>query len=233
MLPAGERVLAQQEGHVHRQEAREHPQPGVAPQREDHVGGHPELLLVAAQADRQLAARRRRPWPAAGSRGSSRRRTPRTRSAATTASRTSRPARPAGAEIAAPTTPASEIRLLALTRVSPLGCRRGTVAARATPYALDETSTPERGRVHRHRLGRDGVGHQPAQERAQRHRAADRPAAAVAEPVEERARAAARRPRTAASSGRGRARPGRAPRRAGRRTACRPARSRRRRHRRR
>ena len=42
----------------------------------------------------------------------------------------------------APTIPASEIRLLALTRVSPSGCSRGTVAARATPYALEETRTP-------------------------------------------------------------------------------------------
>jgi hypothetical protein len=52
-------------------------------------------------------------------------------------------ARPAsGAAMAAPTTPASEILLLAFTRLSPLGSRRGTVAARATPYALEETSTP-------------------------------------------------------------------------------------------
>ena len=38
--------------------------------------------------------------------------------------------------------PASEIRLFALTRVSPGGWSRGTVAARATPYALEQTSTP-------------------------------------------------------------------------------------------
>ena len=95
VLPAGKRMLAQQEGHVHRQEARQHPQPGVAAQREHHVGRHPELALVAAQADRQLVARARRPWPAAGSRGSSRPRTPRRRSAATTGTRTSRPGRPA------------------------------------------------------------------------------------------------------------------------------------------
>ena len=38
--------------------------------------------------------------------------------------------------------PDSETRPLALTRVKPRGSRRGTAAARVTPYALDETSTP-------------------------------------------------------------------------------------------
>ena len=47
-----------------------------------------------------------------------------------------------GAESVAPTTPASEVRALALTRVRLAGARRGTAAARVTPYALDATSTP-------------------------------------------------------------------------------------------
>ncbi len=52
-------------------------------------------------------------------------------------------ARPAsGAAIEAPMIPAREIRLFALTSVSPGGTSRGTVAARATPYALEETRTP-------------------------------------------------------------------------------------------
>ncbi len=38
--------------------------------------------------------------------------------------------------------PASEIRALALTRVRERGTRRGTAAARVTPYALDAMSTP-------------------------------------------------------------------------------------------
>jgi hypothetical protein len=38
--------------------------------------------------------------------------------------------------------PDSETRPLALTRVKSRGSRRGTAAARVTPYALDETSTP-------------------------------------------------------------------------------------------
>jgi len=47
-----------------------------------------------------------------------------------------------GADTAAPTIPASESRALALTRVRSRGTSRGTAAARATPYALDATSTP-------------------------------------------------------------------------------------------
>ena len=38
--------------------------------------------------------------------------------------------------------PAREIRLLALTRVRSSGISRGTVAARATPYALEQTRQP-------------------------------------------------------------------------------------------
>ena len=47
-----------------------------------------------------------------------------------------------GPETAAPTMPASEIRLLPLTRVMSAGISRGTVAARATPYALEQTRQP-------------------------------------------------------------------------------------------
>src|SRR5215217_526634 len=47
-----------------------------------------------------------------------------------------------GADTAAPTTPASEIRLFAFTRLRSGGSRRGTVAARVTPYALEVTRQP-------------------------------------------------------------------------------------------
>src|SRR3990170_3739238 len=47
-----------------------------------------------------------------------------------------------GAEMLAATTPASEMRPLALTRVRVSGSRRGTAAARVTPYALDDTRQP-------------------------------------------------------------------------------------------
>ncbi len=43
---------------------------------------------------------------------------------------------------ATPTTPASETRELALTRETPGGSRRGTVAERVRTYALEATSTP-------------------------------------------------------------------------------------------
>ncbi len=38
--------------------------------------------------------------------------------------------------------PANDSRALALTSVKPCGTRRGTAAARVTPYAFDATSTP-------------------------------------------------------------------------------------------
>ena len=47
-----------------------------------------------------------------------------------------------GADRVAPTTPASEVRAFALTSGRLAGARRGTAAARVTPYALDATSTP-------------------------------------------------------------------------------------------
>ena len=106
VLPAGERLVAQQERHEHRQEPAQQPQPGVGAQR-DHdavrqrrtpapsAGPAPRATSVLAggavhpgrQQDRQDGARRR---------------TPGTRSAATTAARTSRPPTASGAEIAAP-----------------------------------------------------------------------------------------------------------------------------------
>ena len=207
--------------------------PALQRSAKHHVGRDPELLLVAAQAHRQLARVGVGLGRAAGSRGWSRRRRPRRRSAATTARRRSTRGPASGAAIAAPTTPASEIRLLALTRVSPARLQAGDGGRAGHAVRLGGDEHAERRREHRERLGGHRVGHQPAQERPQRHGGADRPAAAVAEPVEERARAGERRPRTAASSGRGRAPPGRGPRRAGRRTGSRPARSPRRRRRRR
>src|SRR6476620_10510049 len=45
--------------------------------------------------------------------------------------------------------PAREMRPLTLTRVRPAGSRRGTAAARVTPYALDDTRQPRaRGKSH-------------------------------------------------------------------------------------
>ena len=83
--------------------------------------------------------------------------------------------------------PASDTRALALTRVRSGGSSRGTAAARVTPYALDATRHAQRGGEQPRGLGDDGGGQHPAEERAGRHGRADRPSAAVAEAVEERA----------------------------------------------
>ena len=90
-----------------------------------------------------------------------------------------------GAEMPAPTTPARETRALAFTRVRSGGRSRGTAAARVTPYALEATRQPKRRGEQPPRPGDDGRGEHPAQEAADRHRGTDRPAAAVAEAVEE------------------------------------------------
>ena len=78
------------------------------------------------------------------------------------------------------------MRPLALTRVRLSGSRRGTAAARVTPYALDETRQPSASGNSQVDSVRHRRRQPPDQERADRHRRADRPAAAVAEPVEER-----------------------------------------------
>ena len=82
--------------------------------------------------------------------------------------------------------PASEIRLLALTRVRSAGISRGTVAARATPYALEQTRQPSTAGYISTRAGGDRVGRDQAEQAADREGAADRPATTVREPVEER-----------------------------------------------
>ena len=97
------------------------------------------------------------------------------------------PARRSAPRREAPTMPASETRPLALTRVKSRGSRRGTAAARVTPYALDETSTPSAAAKTSAEPLVDRRGQHPAEEGAHRHRRADRPAPAVREPVEERA----------------------------------------------
>ena len=158
--------------------------PGIRmPRRRPRRGGlrragiSTSVALAGAGVDPRRAAGSPRRWRA---------RTPRTRSAATTPARHRRQRRRSAPRRAAPTMPASEMRALALTRVRPSGSRRGTAAARVTPYALDATSTPSAAGNSQRRLGRDRGRQHPAQERADRHRRADRPAAAVAEPVEER-----------------------------------------------
>ena len=104
--------------------------------------GHPELRLAPASGSPAARPAWRRPRLGAGSTGSSRRRRRRTRSAATTASRTCE-ARPAsGAEIGGADDAGERDPAVGLDQGEPLGCSRGTVAARATPYALEETSTP-------------------------------------------------------------------------------------------
>ena len=189
-------LLAQQERHEHRQEAGEHPRPAVGAQREDDGCG---IRVCGACPALRLRARRRHQHERALARagvdlgGQPDREIgrdhedARRRSAATTATRPWRRRPASGAEIAAPTIPASEIRLLALTSVvSAAGAggrrRRGS---RRTPWTT--TRTPSAAGNSQRRVRGHGVGHHPAQERPQRHRRADRPAAAVAEPVEERA----------------------------------------------
>ena len=83
--------------------------------------------------------------------------------------------------------PDSDTRPLALTRVKSRGSSRGTAAARVTPYALDETSTPSAAAKTSAEPLLDRGRERPAQEGADRHGRADRPAPAVREPVEERA----------------------------------------------
>ena len=82
--------------------------------------------------------------------------------------------------------PDSETRPFALTRVKSRGSRRGTAAARVTPYALDETSTPSAAAKTSAEPLADRRRQRPAQEGAHRHGRADRPAPAVREPVQER-----------------------------------------------
>ena len=129
-----------------------------------------------------------RPRPGAGSPGSCRRRTPGTRSAATTRAPNVRRARPPAApETAAPAMPASEIRELALTRLR--SARQQPRARRppgSTPYALDATRQPSAAG----NSAREPAATAPASTQQRNARSAivraDRPAAAVAEPVEER-----------------------------------------------
>ena len=144
VLPAGDRVLAQQERHEHDQEPGQPARAAVGAQRERHrrrdAGGRAgrpgsscgSAVVAAAISERSLARPRRRPGRAAGWRARWRPRRARRRSAAPTGRRGG--GQPAtGADTAAPTTPASETRPLALTRVSDAGSRRGTAAARVTP----------------------------------------------------------------------------------------------------
>ncbi len=188
VLPAGERLVAQQERHEHRQEPAQQPHPGVGAERDHHAvrdGRAPGVPCGPAGTGPRPPSCP--PVRAAGSPGSSRRRTPGRRSAATTAARTSTPRRPAAPRSAAPATELSEIRELALTRLSRSGSTRGTAAARVTPYALDATRQPSAaGKSATVSPEPHGVREHPAQERPQRHRRADRPAPAVAEAVQER-----------------------------------------------
>ena len=87
----------------------------------------------------------------------------------------------------APTTPASETRALALTSVRSGGSRRGTAAARVTPYALEATRQPSAAGNSQSDSVTTAVASTQQRKRADRHGRADRPAAAVAEAVEERA----------------------------------------------
>ena len=77
------------------------------------------------------------------------------------------------------------MRELAFTRVKPAGSSRGTAAARVTPYAREATRQPRAAGKEPRRGRPDGTGQHPGEERPQGQRRADRPAAAVTEPVEQ------------------------------------------------
>ena len=142
VLPAGERLVAEQERHEQREEARQqraaprcsagrgrrwrHPRPRASPRRlaRSSPAG---VVDPRGQQDRQDRAADE---------------DQRTRSAATSPGRPATRGTASGAESAAPAMPASEIREFALTSPRSGGTTRGTAAARVTPYALDATSTP-------------------------------------------------------------------------------------------
>ena len=91
-----------------------------------------------------------------------------------------------GAEIAAPTMPASETRPLAFTSVNPRQqSGHGGGAGHAVRLGRDEYA--ERCGIQQRRVVGDRACEHPAEERADREGRADRPAASAAEPVEERA----------------------------------------------
>ena len=126
---------------------------------------------------------------------------------------------------AAPPTPASEMRELALTRVKPVGSSRGTAAARVTPYAREATRQPRAAGKSHGRGRRHGTGQHPGEEGPQGQRRTDRPAAAVTEPVEQRADERGHDGERRHREQRGTGPPGRVPARSGRRRrGCRPGR---------
>ena len=131
-----DRVLAQQERHEEREEAREPARAAVGPERERHRRRGSAPCRGPARVRRPPGSRptgsRCRPRRASSRRGwGSRiartvaRRRPRTRSAATTPARPIAASAAIGAETATPTIPASEIRALALTRVQAFGQQPG------------------------------------------------------------------------------------------------------------
>ena len=99
----------------------------------------------------------------------------------------SRPAPANGAEITAPDDAGQRDPAVRLDQGEPRRLEPGDGRGPGDAVRLGADEHPERGREHRERLGGHRVGHQPAQERPDGHRGPDRPAPAVAEPVQERA----------------------------------------------
>ena len=130
--------------------------------------------------------RRSRPARAAGSPRWWPARTARTRSAATTPPRTPTPARRSAPRRRRRPCRPGRCRPLALTRVRPSGQQAGYGGRAGDAVRLGRHEAAQREREEPRRLGRDRGRQPPDQERADRHRRADRPAPAVAEPVEER-----------------------------------------------
>ena len=231
-----DRVLAQQERHEHHEEAAQPARSAVGLEGERHrsrasVAGCGSVTAArrSARAGGRAAPRRRwsRPARAAGSPRSWPARRARRRSAATTPTRPWTRAPRSVPRRAAPTTPASDTRALALTRVSAGGQQPGDRGGPRHAVRLGRDQHAERGREEPRR-SRSTTAVASAQQRKARTAMvdADRPAAAVAEAVEERADQRGDDGEGQHRERRGTARPGPAPRRWGPgRTACRPARS--------
>ena len=167
------------------------------------VLGRRPVAVASGRSSRSAPALPRRGWrrpaPAAGSPRSWRGRRRRSRSAVTTPVRRSTRGSRSAPRSLAPTMPASETRALALTRVSVGRQQSGDRRRARHAVGLGRDETAQRRREQPAGLGDHRRRQHPAEEAADRHGRADGPPAAVAEPVEERARSAARRSRTAAS----------------------------------
>ena len=94
---------------------------------------------------------------------------------------------PMGAATPVASSPPSVTRELAFTRENAGGSSRGTTALLTTPYAFEATSTPSAAGYSSMLPRDDRPGQHQREQRAGEHRAGHRGAAAVRQPVQERA----------------------------------------------